>query len=224
MKIISVVNRKGGVGKSKITQILCNYLHNKGVKVVALDMDQQLSMYKLRQAELAQIKQKGEKVNTYPLLPVKVDKFIETIKPFYVEKYEYVFLDLPGSWEVPFVKDIYSWVDYAFVPMSTSPEDLMSSKDFVELMEEEIKPMREKNKLNYSIHGLFNRVDPKMTRFKEVQENTSRLFNIPFLENYFTEQKSAFQDNASTIVPYRTSKGFKAVNDFCYEVEQIIKS
>lgn len=224
MKIISFVNRKGGVGKSKLTQILCNHLHKTGKKTVVFDMDPQYSIFNLRQAELAGKKSKGEKIDTYPMLPVKPLKFIESIKPFYDNGYEYVFLDLPGSIEAPHIKEIYTWLDYAFVPMGTSPEDMMSTQSFIQIMEQEIKPDREKRNLKYSLHGVFNRVDPKMLRFKEVKENASRLFNIAFLENYFTEQKSAFQDNASTIYPYRTNKGFQAVNDFCYEVEQIIKN
>lgn len=222
MKIISFVNQKGGVGKSKLTQIICNSLHKSGKKTVVFDMDQQYSIYYLRQAELAGMKTKGEKIDTYPILPVRPQKFLESVRPFYNEGYEYVFVDLPGSFEAPHVKEIYSWLDYAFVPMATSPEDLMSSQHFISLMEKEIRPIREEKKLNYSLYGIFNRIDPKMLRFKEAKENASRLFNIPFMESYFTEQKSAFQDLASTIYPYRTSKGYKAVNDFCYEVEQII--
>lgn len=224
MKIISFVSRKGGVGKSKLTQIACNYLHRSGDKPVVFDMDTQHSIYHLRQAELVGMKSKGEKKDIYPILPVQPQKFIESIKPFYQEGYNYVFLDLPGSFDVPYIKEIYTWLDYAFVPMGTSPEDLMSSQSFISLMEQEVRTGREKRNLKYSLHGVFNRIDPKMIRFKEVRENTSKLFNIPFLESYFTEQKSAFQDNASTIHPYRTSKGFKAVNDFCYEIEQIIRN
>ena len=224
MKIISFINRKGGVGKSKLTQIVCNHLHKTGKKIVVFDMDPQHSIYDLRRVELAEMKVKGKKIETYPILPVKPQKLLESIKPFYQEGYDYVFLDLPGSFEVPYVKDIYTWLDYTFVPMGTSPEDMMSTKSFISLMEEEIKPRREQKNLIYSMHGVFNRVDPKMLRFKEVKENTSRLFKVPFLDNYFTEQKSAFQDQASTIYPYRTNKGFQAVNDFCYEVEQIISN
>lgn len=44
LKVLAVVNQKGGVGKTSLSLNLCHYLRNKNVNVLAIDLDPQSSL------------------------------------------------------------------------------------------------------------------------------------------------------------------------------------
>jgi cellulose biosynthesis protein BcsQ len=64
MKIISIFNNKGGVGKSTLTFHLANILAEMGKKVLILDLDSQcnISLYGMQEDQLEQIWQDEDKI------------------------------------------------------------------------------------------------------------------------------------------------------------------
>ncbi len=232
---VTFCNQKGGVGKTQLTQVVANGLHAMGEKVAMLDCDPQATSFQMRLSDLSEIKDKAKRESLYPIVPVgprKAGNKIISLGESILEKaqeydkagYSYLFLDLPGSMEIEGIKLVYAMADYIFVPTSCSKADIMSSVAYIKWLEKTIKPLKEEHDLIYNVMGVFNRIDPKMTAFKEISANTKEVFGIKFMKSYFPEQKSAFQVNANTVNPYRTSKGFTAVKEFVEEVLNIIKN
>ena len=132
---VAFATQKGGIGKSTITALAANYLHNvKGYNVAVIDCDApQHSIYGLRERETKLIDEsryfkalacehfRKLKRNAYPVIASDAvnalddaEKLIsgEAVKP------DIVFFDMPGTLKSNGVVKTLSQMDYIFAPMS----------------------------------------------------------------------------------------------------------
>lgn len=142
---VAIATQKGGIGKSTITMLLANYLHNiggKNVGVVDCD-DPQHSISDARERELLLIKNNdadkeaakdvfrktGKRifpvVATNPVDALEAEILIED------ENLDIVLFDLPGTIRSKGVLSTLSQMDYIFVPISADRLVLESALQFV---------------------------------------------------------------------------------------------
>jgi cellulose biosynthesis protein BcsQ len=217
--VVSIGNQKGGVGKSVITSLVANYIHQewgKKLKIIVVDCDDlQGSLIKLRERDL--LAQNGEDDRNYRLLQISSLDLPFSIE-FLMEEYDIIFLDLPGNLKQPGVLKCYTWVDVLIVPTQTSSLDLQSTIDFANMYKNEIISEREKLNIKTAIYGLFSRVDVQNVDYKEYNSEKSReILPIEFLQNFVPESKVAFQRNVSTIETY-TNNRYNNYEDLCEEI------
>jgi chromosome partitioning protein len=223
--VVSIGNQKGGVGKSVITSLVANYIHQEWgekLKIIVVDCDDlQGSLIKLRERDL--LVQNGEDDKNYRLLQISSMDLPSNIE-FLTEEYDIIFLDLPGNLKQPGVLKCYTWVDVLIVPTQTSSLDLQSTIDFANMYKNEIISEREKLNIKTAIYGLFSRVDVQNIDYKEYNSEKSReILPIEFLQNCVPESKVAFQRNVSTIETYSNNK-YNNYEDLCEEVLSKITS
>ena len=223
--VVSIGNQKGGVGKSVITSLVANYIHQEWgekLKIIVVDCDDlQGSLIKLRERDL--LAQNGEDDKNYRLLQISSMDLPSNIE-FLTEEYDIIFLDLPGNLKQPGVLKCYTWVDVLIVPTQTSSLDLQSTIDFANMYKNEIISEREKLNIKTAIYGLFSRVDVQNIDYKEYNSEKSReILPIEFLQNCVPESKVAFQRNVSTIETYSNNK-YNNYEDLCEEVLNKITS
>jgi cellulose biosynthesis protein BcsQ len=74
------------------------------------------------------------------------------------EKYDYIFLDMPGQGVSRYIKKILSLTEYAIVP--TQPDELVvaATLQFQKLLQG-VKDKREKYGFDFIIHGMYNLVE-----------------------------------------------------------------
>jgi len=223
--VVSIGNQKGGVGKSVITSLVANYIHNvwgSKLKIVVVDCDDlQASLHKLRERDLET--QNDPNANNYRLLQISSEHLPKQME-FLIDEYDIIFVDLPGNLKQSGVIQCYYLVDVLITPTQTSSLDIQSTLDFIEMYKERIVPVREEENLATAIFGLFSRVDTQNVDFKEANSKETReSLPVEFLQNFVPESKVAFQRNVSTTTPYENVK-YNNYVELCEEIIEKITS
>lgn len=143
---VAIATQKGGIGKSTITMLLANYLHNiggKNVGVIDCD-DPQHSISDARERELLLIKNNeadkeaakdvfrktGKRI--FPVIATNpVDALDQAEILIEDENLDIVLFDLPGTIRSKGVLSTLSQMDYIFVPISADRLVLESALQFV---------------------------------------------------------------------------------------------
>ena len=132
---VAFATQKGGIGKSTVTALAANYLHNvKGHNVAVIDCDApQHSIHGLRERETGLI---GESLyfkalacdhfrkirkNAYPVIASDALNALDDAERMLAEeevKPDIVFFDMPGTLKSNGVVKTLSQMDYIFAPMS----------------------------------------------------------------------------------------------------------
>jgi chromosome partitioning protein len=133
--IISLVNQKGGVGKTTIAVNLAACLAMRGYRMLLIDADPQGSVLQWRSIEDNQIFD----VKHFPKPLTRSD--VKTL----ARGYRHVVMDGPPA-TGDITRSILTVSNLAIVPVGPSPLDLWSSKDTVSLIEEA-------GKVNRSLKG-----------------------------------------------------------------------
>jgi chromosome partitioning protein len=171
MKVITLVNQKGGCGKSTVVINLALSLALAKHRVILLDTDPQRSSFDTI------------KVRKHPLIHV-----IATYTNLYqtLEKckllYEYVIIDTP-----PHIEEVVSTAilcsDIAIIPVQDSPLDIRSTKTTVDLI-------RKAKRLNPKLKAYFllSRIQPRTVLAKELSEVLQQRYNINILKSYISNR------------------------------------
>lgn len=123
MPIISILNPKGGSGKTTITTNLAHSLHERGFKVMIVDSDPQGSARDWHAAN------EGN-----PLSLVALDR-ANNVKslPEIATNYDFVVLDGAAKLE-DMISASIKITDFVFIPVTPSPYDLWAASDLVEFI------------------------------------------------------------------------------------------
>lgn len=216
-KVCAFGNMKGGVGKSTILSVLANYIHTStdySVCVVDAD-DLQRTLSSWRESDL---KKEGViEDDLYDLLSINSKDFPKILNDHLLKEYDFVFVDLPGNLKQAGVISSYAMVDYIFIPTGLSSADLDSTIKYINLYNEEIRPIREKAGFKCNVFAFLNRINKQMLEYKEfVQMKDS--FPVPFLKTDIGTADVSLQRNASTVTNYSDNKGGEIFYKFCNEV------
>jgi len=167
-KIVSIANAKGGVGKSVISILLATTLaQQKNKKVLILDCDSQGSIFELYEFEKSQ--NEGEPlIEVEEITPRKVQSFIKR----FGSDYDFIFVDVPRMTDAK--KDsatimlLYN-CDSILIPIVGNEVDVLSSMDFVSIIEEAAKEKEDMgDHLNY--YGFINRRNQRKSN-EEAEQN-----------------------------------------------------
>lgn len=224
-KVVSIGNQKGGVGKSTITSLVANYLHNNypDIKIVVVDADDyQNSLIQIRSAEIAYNEQNNENYDSSGLYDLfKIDSAAYPVQDESLRnEYDLIFIDFPGNLKQAGVTTTYNFIDHLFIPTGTSRMDLDSTLEFASYFMSEVMNERKKFGLQTTVHGFFNRVVKSSIEFKQMYKEKHTL-PIPFLDNYITESPVTFQRFVSTINSYQ-NETHNNYEEFCKELLTII--
>jgi chromosome partitioning protein len=161
-KIISFMNRKGGVGKSTLCSLIAISLFmRKKYKVLLIDADEQLSIYKQR------LEEASEGAVSYDILPFrwerqdKKDNPIERFCSLIEEKeglYDVILIDTQGRLEGEGVPSVITVSDVLIVPLIASKKDIDSTIAFLE----KVPPIVERKKqqgYDLKLLGVVNKND-----------------------------------------------------------------
>lgn len=125
MPVISILNQKGGSGKTTIAINLARAYQLQGHSVILIDSDKQGSSRDWQSADPS---------NPLPLLvldQVSIDRDIKKV----VNQYDYIIIDgSPQATEIATATIKAS--DFILVPMQASPFDLWASNNLIELIEQ----------------------------------------------------------------------------------------
>jgi len=147
-KIISIANRKGGVGKTTANIFLATALSVNGHSVVLLDCDSQASASKYRELEKGDYGE--EKKVPYQIIQINQENIFDEIKK-YENKYDFVLIDIPrfthGQGDSSLAATL-ALCSKVIVPTKTGDLDAMSTGEFVEMLNK-IKILKSKENLPF---------------------------------------------------------------------------
>ena len=155
VRIFSVANRKGGVGKTTVTILLATALAKTGKRVLLLDCDNQRSAYDYHRAE-----QQG-----YPEeeAPYKIEslepRFLHDYLKLYREQYDVIFIDMPrmtDDAQDSATVQLLTYCDSILVPVVAGQFDALSTNDFLKTLQS-ITDFKEKHGIPFRIYGFLNR-------------------------------------------------------------------
>lgn len=124
--IISLVNQKGGVGKTTLAINISDYLYLEGCKVILIDSDLQFSSL-----DWATTRAYSNSFTVVGVPKAKVGVEINKIK----NDYDFVIVDTPPRADA-IIKSILAVSDLTLIPVQPSPCDSWASDKTVELINE----------------------------------------------------------------------------------------
>ena len=183
MKIISLINSKGGVGKTTLSVCVAAYLKSQNKKVLLVDADPQGSLRDWKEA--AEGKNDFEiTVSDRKQVLINIPKLIKH------SGYDYVVVDTSGKASDLLGASI-SLADVILTPVQPSPYDLWATQDIIELIE-----MRKTINTNLLAFLIFNRAMPNTLMSKYVHEDMKTL-KTPMLDSTI-QQRVVYSLSATT--------------------------
>ncbi|MBC7471691.1 MAG: ParA family protein [candidate division SR1 bacterium] len=243
MKVISIVNNKGGVGKTTLTQNLATGIANKGYSVGVIDLDPQAnlsSLFKIENSnDIRSILQGSGKIKTDSftkthnpnlyILPNKKDisaKMFANLEYFDEKKilldkfgkidFDFLIIDTPPNLEVQTINSL-SVSDYVIIPIKYdlfSLQGLVTVKDYLEKIVEHVNP---KLKI-LGIVATF--VDERESNNAQIKTKVTELFGEDLLKSKVrvnTKYKNS-QLNRMSVYEHNDAKG---INDMENLIEEL---
>ncbi|HXI14665.1 MAG TPA: ParA family partition ATPase [Thermoanaerobaculia bacterium] len=123
MTVISILNPKGGCGKTTLSTNLARSLHERGHKVLLVDSDPQGSARDWHAASEA---------NPLPLVALDRANNIKTLSTM-ADSYDFIVLDGAAKLE-DIIAAAIKVSDFILIPVQPSPYDIWAASDLVELI------------------------------------------------------------------------------------------
>jgi chromosome partitioning protein len=204
--VISLMNLKGGVGKTTISTNLAVAFAEKGYKTCIVDTDRQ------QQSAIKWSSQRDDQVAHIPVLTVGERISRET--QAHAQNYDIVILDgTPQLSELADATILAS--DLILIPVSPSGYDFWSFEHFLKRYDQI------KNSVKENVHAfiILNRYNEKTNIAKEVRTALSE-FHLPILESFLSERVS-YQETSIQGVGVAEYKDKKAREEIMRLVEEL---
>jgi chromosome partitioning protein len=248
MKVISIVNNKGGVGKTTLTQNLAIGIANKGFRVGVIDLDPQANLSSLfkvdSQNDVRNLLQQKGKIETKSfaktnnpnlfILPNNKDisaKMFANLEYFDEKKilldkfgkidFDFLIIDTPPNLEVQTINSL-SISDYVIIPIKYdlfSLQGLVTVKDYLEKIVEHVN-----SKLKIlGIIATF--VDERESNNAQIKAKVEELFGEDLLKSKVrvnTKYKNS-QLNRMSVYEHNDPKGINDIENLIEEIFQKIK-
>lgn len=183
-KIITILNQKGGPGKTTVTMQLGGTLGRRGRRVLIIDADPQATA--TRWASSAP--DGNEFPATVSGLAAAGEKVHREVKKF-IDDYELILVDCPPAVDSPIPQSALIVSDLALVPVIPSPLDLWASVGIRKLIET-VQDLNEALKARIVV----NQIQPNTTLAREVLEILPE-YDIPLLGTRL-HQRQAYRASA----------------------------
>ncbi len=171
-KIVSIINIKGGVGKSTIAINLAGYLSKSG-KVLLVDSDPQETVI-----EWNRKRNKNQEIKTNFTIPESSYTFdkLKDIIPKESKKYDTTIIDCPPENDKTLRASIVI-SDFTIIPITPSPFDIPSAKKTIDVIKEAIN----KNIATTKIRLLVSKKIVGTVIGEDIQK-TLKIFKIPLFK------------------------------------------
>lgn len=170
-KVVSIVNGKGGVGKSTITSNLAGFLFNEKKEVLIVDLDFQSSsldwaaLARASGYEVCDVVSLANESTERHLIVKNTQLQIERFK----RKYEYILIDCRGSID-EFIIGALRSSDTVITPLSSSSLDLQATGTLLDMYEN----INASKNFNMQLFLILNNVVPNTRSMKEVVDALER--------------------------------------------------
>jgi chromosome partitioning protein len=209
MKVIAVLNQKGGSGKTTISTHLARSLQISGYKVILVDSDSQLSA-----SNWAAVNEE------HPLLVVGIQRPTLDRDVKQLPNVDFVVIDGSPRLQEMSISALKA-ADLALIPVQPSPYDVWSATDMVKLVKDRIEITNGALKAAFVISRAI--VGTKIGR--EISEALSGL-ELPVLESKIS-QRIIFSNSASlgstAMDQDKTSEAAKEIDKLTEEVLKILE-
>ena len=190
-KIISLISRKGGTGKTTNAINLATMIFNLGHKLVLIETDTNYTLSTLRQMELHKTGANNDTI--FQILGSEDHKVIKEIEELKREgQLDYIIVDSAGKTTDESIRNLCIHSDVIIVPTSLTQNDLLVTYQTIE----DIKHAREHNP-NMKLLVMPNRIHSQ-TKMETVKESLEQL-DAHILDSK-VPMKNIFA-NFSTILP-----------------------
>lgn len=245
---VAFATQKGGVGKSTVTALVANYIHNvMGIDVAVIDCDEpQHSIAGLRDKETALI-EKNDSLKAvayehfrksgrkgFPIIRSNAVQALDDADSLLSEKGyrpEIVFFDLPGTLKSDGVIKTLSQMDYIFTPLSADRFVVESTLKFVTMFRDRL--MTTGQAKTKGLHLFWTMVDGRERNdLYGIYEEVIAEMGFPVLSTRLPDSKKFRRDLSeerksvfrSTIFPMDTAllKG-SGIREFSEEISDIIR-
>lgn len=224
MKVFSISNRKGGVGKSTWSRIVATMLFHMSfgkLKMCLVDFDDQATTSNQRKKELKKTelmdrlknmfpKNYQERIkNLYPIYSWTYEQYIQNLSTL-KKNFDVVFLDFPGKMDLKQTEVLKS-IDKAIIPVLADDDDIESSMSYMQVCHKfDIKAAWFINLFKKNKFSLFivNKGHDKY--FKKISPNLEQLKYPAYHQNeslagkqvVINDRPVVIRVSKSTIVPY----------------------
>jgi chromosome partitioning protein len=190
-KYISISSQKGGVGKTTINILAASAFHFLAkLKVGVIDCDYpQHSLEGLRDKELEQLHQSPEKAadfqvlgrQAYPIVACEVKDALR-IATQMDGQFDLVFIDTPGTINVPGIIELWKQLDYIFMPLESDRLSVEATLPYAQVLERFIKGQPASRLKQY--YAFWNKhIKSEKQDFYERTETYFAKEGIPFLKS-----------------------------------------
>ena len=161
---VGYANQKGGCGKSTLTQLNAKALSlGKGLKVAIIECDLQGSLHN---ALLDYKEANANFISSYDIIIAQINEVPKTAADLF-GKYDYVFIDMPGTLGTDGVINMLGVCDIMLIPIKASQYDVDSSLSFLDSVKK-VKALKEKKNLPFEYYFVINAYDRQLTESKEL--------------------------------------------------------
>jgi chromosome partitioning protein len=230
-KFISISSQKGGVGKTTINILAASIFHFLGKeKVAVIDCDYpQHSLEGLRNKELAQLQTDPAKaaefqalgVQAYPIVGCEVKEALEVAKEM-DGQFDLVFVDTPGTINVPGLLELWQQLDYVFMPLEADVLSVEATLPFAAALETFAKGQPGSRLKQY--YAFWNKhIKSEKQDFYQRTEELFAQQNIPFMTSRL-EHSVNYKKEAMRSTMFPLSKEFMrlGISGLIQEMSQII--
>ena len=209
--VLSIVNLKGGVGKSTVSQNMAVYFATEDVKVCIVDTDFE------QQTSMKWVEQRGDRQPRVPVFAI-TEKALSSNLAELKENYQLIIID--GT---PALSTLASRVllesDLVIVPITPTGFDLWSFEKFLDRYND-IKSRRTDNLSAYIVLNRYRK-----TSFHKGAEEAVKDFEIGVLETRMGD-RMAYQEcgvQGLGVVEGKDKKAIEEMTNLCEEVFKILQ-
>lgn len=223
MKVISVVNTKGGAGKSTIAINLAIELANLGKKVVIFDTDGN------QQSSFTTIEERNEnsKLSAVSVIPIPSASIYRDVQKY--DSFDYVIIDA-GAGDTRIVRAVIASAHFGIllIPVKASALDIWGTEDTLNL----VRDCRETGIELPNVYMVYNQMP--VTRnsriIREVKEPVEQLcekYEVKTLSNYIHDrivfkESTATGMSASEYSAKIKHKGYEAGREINAVLEEVL--
>ena len=187
MKVVSVMNTKGGVGKSTLTSNLVGFTKQMGFEVAICDLDKQNTLT---------FWHKKSKLN---LLELKIDDLNKIKK---TKNIDYLFIDTPAAIKKNLIYKITEISNFCIIPFTESMIDIRITKKFLGIL----KKFKNNKKLKFFL--VLNKLRFSKNNILRIKDIEDKLLNKVHVNILNTKNFDKEMEKGSIITKSNYSKTF----------------